>query len=49
MQIHNSIDGPSYQEYFSDQGRVHKFLLQHLLHWFEALSLIGEIDKGIPS
>jgi hypothetical protein len=43
----NSITGPSYQEYFSDQGRVHKFLLKHLLHWFEALSLIGEIDKGI--
>jgi hypothetical protein len=43
----NSIDGPSYQEYFSDQGRVHKFLLRHLLHWFEALSFIGEIDKGI--
>jgi hypothetical protein len=43
----NSTDGVSYQEYFSDQGRVHKFLLKHLLHWFEALSLIGEIDKGI--
>jgi NACHT domain len=43
----NSINGLSYQEHFSDQGRVHKFLLKHLLHWFEALSLIGEIDKGI--
>jgi hypothetical protein len=43
----NSIDGPGYQEYFSDQSRVHEFLLQHLLHWLETLSLIGEIDKGI--
>jgi WD40 repeat protein len=43
----NSVDGPSYQEYFLDQGRVYKFLLKHLLHWFEALSLFGEIDKGI--
>ncbi|KIW99857.1 uncharacterized protein Z518_10785 [Rhinocladiella mackenziei CBS 650.93] len=41
-----SIDGPKYQDYFLDQGRVHKFLLKHL-HWFEALGLIGEIDKGI--
>ncbi|KIW16736.1 hypothetical protein PV08_03925 [Exophiala spinifera] len=43
----NGIDGLSYAEYFTDQGRVHQFLLQHLLHWFEALSLLGEIDKGI--
>ncbi|KIX02800.1 uncharacterized protein Z518_08743 [Rhinocladiella mackenziei CBS 650.93] len=41
------IDDPIYQEYFSDQGRVHRFLLEHLLHWFEALSLIGEVDRGI--
>jgi WD40 repeat protein len=37
----------SYQEYFSDKARVHQFLRQHLLHWFEALSLIGKISKGI--
>jgi len=43
----NSIDGLSYQEHFSYQGRVYKFLLKRLLHWFEFLSLIGEIDKGI--
>jgi hypothetical protein len=43
----DAIDGLSYRENFSDQGRVHTFLVKHLLHWFEALSLIGEIDKGI--
>lgn len=37
----------SYHEYFSDQGHVHKLLLQHLIHWFEAPSLIGEINNGI--
>ncbi|KAF7503289.1 hypothetical protein GJ744_004011 [Endocarpon pusillum] len=34
-------------EYLSDGGRVHEFLKEHLLHWFEALSLIGEVSKGI--
>lgn len=43
----NPIDGLSCPESFSDQGHVHQFLLEHLLHCFEALSLIGEIDKGI--
>ncbi|KAK5290630.1 hypothetical protein LTR99_011031 [Exophiala xenobiotica] len=43
----NSVDGPSYEEHFSDRGRAHKFFRKHLLHWLEALRLIGEIDKGI--
>ncbi|KAF8534301.1 WD40-repeat-containing domain protein [Trichophaea hybrida] len=30
-----------------DNGLVHKFLLQHLLHWLEALSLIGKISNGV--
>lgn len=28
-----------------DNGEVHKFLEQHLLHWFEALSLIGKASQ----
>lgn len=43
----NSVDGPSYEEHFSDRGRAYKFFRKYLLHWLEALSLIGEIDKGI--
>ncbi|RDW64629.1 hypothetical protein BP6252_10280 [Coleophoma cylindrospora] len=35
------------KEYFLDGGPVHSFLLDHILHWFEALSLFGEYDKGI--
>ncbi|RDW68629.1 hypothetical protein BP5796_09286 [Coleophoma crateriformis] len=34
-------------EYLLDGGPVHNFLLEHILHWFEALSLFGEYDKGI--
>lgn len=30
-----------------DDGQVHQFLLQHLLHWLEALSLIGKTSDGI--
>jgi hypothetical protein len=26
---------------------VHKFLCQHFLHWFEALSLIGKTSDGV--
>ena len=43
----DSADDPRYKEYLLDQGRVHDFLLKHLLHWFEALSLIGQVDRGI--
>ena len=34
-------------EYLLDGGHVHEFLKKHLLHWFEALSLISEVDRGI--
>jgi hypothetical protein len=30
-----------------DGDRLHTFLQIHFLHWLEALSLIGEISKGI--
>jgi hypothetical protein len=30
----------------SDNSLVHKFLCEHLLHWFEALSLIGKTSEG---
>jgi hypothetical protein len=30
-----------------DDGEVHRFLEQHLLHWIESLSLLGRISDGI--
>jgi NACHT domain len=30
----------------ADQGAVHIFLLKHLLHWLESLSLMGRIQEG---
>jgi hypothetical protein len=30
-----------------DNGLVYTFLQEHLLHWFEALSLVGKTFKGI--
>lgn len=30
-----------------DNGPVHIFLQEHLLHWFEALSLIGKTSEGV--
>ena len=30
-----------------DNGLVHVFLREHLLHWFEALSLIGKTSEGV--
>jgi NACHT domain/Heterokaryon incompatibility protein (HET) len=35
------------EKYLTDGGRIYTFLLQHLLHWFEALSAVGQIDRGI--
>ena len=35
------------QLYLSDHGKVHIFLQKHFLHWLEALSLIGEMSKGV--
>jgi hypothetical protein len=31
----------------SDNGQAHKFLREHLLHWLEALSLIGKISDSV--
>ncbi|KAJ5703610.1 hypothetical protein N7493_011535 [Penicillium malachiteum] len=31
----------------SDDGNVHKFLKVHLLHWLEALSLMGKMPEGM--
>ncbi|OCK75173.1 hypothetical protein K432DRAFT_274329, partial [Lepidopterella palustris CBS 459.81] len=30
-----------------DDGQVHVFLREHLLHWLEALSLIGKTSEGV--
>jgi hypothetical protein len=30
-----------------DNGKVHSFLQQNLLHWFEALSLMGKMSEGV--
>ena len=30
-----------------DNGKVHKFLQKHFLHWLEALSLMGNISNGV--
>lgn len=30
-----------------DNGRIHKFLLQHFLHWLEAMSLIGRVSEAV--
>lgn len=33
----------------SDDGAVHVFLKTHLLHWLEALSILGRISDGVRS
>jgi hypothetical protein len=30
-----------------DDGSVHTFLTSHLLHWLEALSLLGRLSDGV--
>jgi hypothetical protein len=30
-----------------DDGEVHRFLQKHLLHWLEALSLMGKMPEGV--
>lgn len=30
-----------------DNGQIHSFFQKHFLHWFEALSLMGSIFKGV--
>jgi hypothetical protein len=36
-----------HQILISDEGGVHKFLLNHFLHWLEALSLMGKMSDGV--
>ncbi|KFY14076.1 hypothetical protein V491_06163 [Pseudogymnoascus sp. VKM F-3775] len=43
----NPVDNLFYKECLADGGIVQHFLLKHLLHWFEALSLFGECNRGI--
>lgn len=35
------------KRHIRDQNTVHVFLLEHLLHWLEAMSLIGKISESI--
>ncbi|KAI9856661.1 MAG: hypothetical protein M1813_008808 [Trichoglossum hirsutum] len=35
------------RQYFDDGGPIHIFIQQHLLHWFEALSLARKISEGV--
>ncbi|RVD88963.1 uncharacterized protein DFL_003126 [Arthrobotrys flagrans] len=35
------------EEHHYDNGPVDVFLRQHLLHWFEALALIGKVPQGV--
>lgn len=30
-----------------DNGRVHEFLKKHLLHWIEAMSLVGKVPEAV--
>lgn len=30
-----------------DGGQIHSFLMKHLLHWIEALSLLGKTSQGV--
>lgn len=43
----SSAENIPYQKCLVDEGSVHRFLLEHLLHWFEALSLLGEFNRGV--
>lgn len=43
----NPIDSLFYKEGLVDRGLVHHFLLKHILHWFEAMSLFGECNRAI--
>ena len=45
----NPVDNLMYKEYVLDGGPVQHFLLEHLLHWFEALSLFGVYNKGVQA
>lgn len=36
-----------YGKILADDGQVFRFLNQHLLHWFESLSLLGKMPDGV--
>ncbi|KAI1420127.1 hypothetical protein F5Y12DRAFT_788515 [Xylaria sp. FL1777] len=40
---------PTEKQDLEDDGLVHRFLEQHLLHWFEALSLLKSLGSGIEA
>ncbi|RDW59908.1 hypothetical protein BP6252_12995 [Coleophoma cylindrospora] len=44
-----NIDDSTNGGYLSNWGLVHEFLRKHLLHWVEALSLVGKSNRGIPA
>jgi hypothetical protein len=31
----------------TDNGEVHQFLQIHILHWLEAISLLGRMHEGV--
>ncbi|PTB73106.1 WD40 repeat-like protein [Trichoderma longibrachiatum ATCC 18648] len=39
--------GHAMEPYLEDNGLVYLFLREHLLHWFEALSLLHQISAGV--
>ncbi|KAJ6439182.1 NACHT and WD40 domain protein [Purpureocillium lavendulum] len=41
-----NMEHPGYTTELLDGGEVHGFLKEHLLHWLEALSLIGMLSEG---
>lgn len=40
---------PQYSQEVTESGKIYTFLIKHLLHWLESLSLIHEISGGILS
>jgi len=45
--IRESVSIEQSQDLLTDNGRVHEFLQSHLLHWLEAMSLLGKINDGV--
>jgi hypothetical protein len=38
-----------YDDILLDNGKVHRFLLKHLLHWLEAMSLVKKIPNALAA
>jgi hypothetical protein len=36
-----------YRQELADSGSIFKFLIEHLLHWIEGLSLMYEVSSGV--